>query len=258
MHPDLVGAAGLEVDLEQAGEPVRLERLVVGDAVLAVLLHRELPVGLRVPADRRVDGALERVGVALHQRVVGLVDRAVAGRRSSAGVRRARSSRSPSRRTCPRPAAARSPAAPARRWWRSGSPRRAGARPRSGPVQPIEGCTATPTGLSTTTMSSSSWMIPIPSTTSATHLERVGSRGKVTSSSAPGTSRSDFAAGLAVDGDQLAGRPGRPPCCGRCRTSARGRRRRAPRPGRRAPAACVAPRCRLRHRLLAGSPRCAA
>ena len=40
-------------------------------------LHRELVVVLGVPADRGVHGALQRVGVALHQRVVGLVDGAV-------------------------------------------------------------------------------------------------------------------------------------------------------------------------------------
>ena len=44
VHPDLVGAPGLELHLQQAGEAVRLEGLVVGDAVLAVLAHRELPV----------------------------------------------------------------------------------------------------------------------------------------------------------------------------------------------------------------------
>ena len=37
-----------------------------------------------------------------------------------------------------------------------------------GPRQPGEGCTATPTGLSITTMESSSWMILIPSTISGT------------------------------------------------------------------------------------------
>ena len=33
VHPDLVGAPGLEADLQQGGEAVRLEGLVVGDAV---------------------------------------------------------------------------------------------------------------------------------------------------------------------------------------------------------------------------------
>src|SRR5689334_533721 len=37
VHPDLVGAAGLELDLEQAGEAMCLERSVVRDAVLPVV-----------------------------------------------------------------------------------------------------------------------------------------------------------------------------------------------------------------------------
>ncbi len=56
-----------------------------------------------------------------------------------------------------------------------------------GPVQPGEGCTATPTGLSITTMESSSWMIRIPSTISGFDLERVGlGWGSTTSSMLPG------------------------------------------------------------------------
>ena len=74
VHPDLVGPAGLEVHLQQRREPVRLERRVVRDAGPAVGHDRELVVRLGVPADRGVDRALERVGVALHQRVVDLVD----------------------------------------------------------------------------------------------------------------------------------------------------------------------------------------
>ena len=77
VHPDLVRTPGLEVDLEQAREAMGLERLVVGDAVLAVLTHGELPVRAGVPPDRGVDRALERVGVALDERVVDLVDLAV-------------------------------------------------------------------------------------------------------------------------------------------------------------------------------------
>ncbi len=78
VYPDLMGATGLEVDLQQAGEAVRLEGLVVSDAGPAAVEHRELVVGARVARDRGVDGALERVGVALDHRVVDLVDRAVA------------------------------------------------------------------------------------------------------------------------------------------------------------------------------------
>ena len=46
----------------------------MGDRVLAVGGDGEAPVRRRVPADRRVDGPRQRIGVALHQRVVGLVD----------------------------------------------------------------------------------------------------------------------------------------------------------------------------------------
>src|SRR5262249_51222887 len=44
VHPDLVGAAGLEVDLQERGEPMGLEGLVVGHAVTALGHHRELVV----------------------------------------------------------------------------------------------------------------------------------------------------------------------------------------------------------------------
>ncbi len=47
------------------------------DGVLAGVHDRELVVVAGVAADRRVDGADERVGQALHERVVGLVDRAL-------------------------------------------------------------------------------------------------------------------------------------------------------------------------------------
>ena len=137
VHPDLVGAPGLEVHLEQAGEPVRLERLVVGDAVLAVGASPRTcsracgcrPIGASmVPA--------QRVGVALHQRVVGLVDGAVPEGVLEHASRRARTWRSPSRPRCRRRAAARCPAARRRRWWRSGSRRRARCPTTVGPVQP--------------------------------------------------------------------------------------------------------------------------
>src|SRR6478609_11518075 len=58
---DLVGATGLEVDLEEAGEAVSLERRVVGDAVPAIGHDGHLVVVLRVAPDRSVDGALERI-----------------------------------------------------------------------------------------------------------------------------------------------------------------------------------------------------
>ena len=210
----------------------------MGDAVPAVGHHRELVVGLRVPADRGVDGALERVGVALDQRVVGLVDRAVAEGVLEHASRRARTCRSPSRPRCRRRGAARCPAARRRRWWRSGSRRRRGGRPRSGRTSPGEGCTATPTGLSITTIESSSWMILMPSTISGTHLQRVGqSTGIVTSSIAPGQHPVALADGGAVDLRRARRRSGRRRGCGRARTSAPSRRRPARPPGPRAPSA---------------------
>ena len=65
VHSNLVGSAGLEGDLEQGCCWKRLDRLVVGDRVLAALDDRELVVGLRVAADRRLDGALQRIEQAL-------------------------------------------------------------------------------------------------------------------------------------------------------------------------------------------------
>ena len=82
VHPDLVRAAGLEVDIEQRRGPERLDRLVVGDARAAAGDHRELVVGARVPADRGVDGAAARIRMALDERGVALVDRRGRGRRA--------------------------------------------------------------------------------------------------------------------------------------------------------------------------------
>src|SRR5699024_1017598 len=65
-----------------------------------------------------------------------------------------------------------------------------------GPVQPTLGCAATPTGLSTTTMSSSSWMIRIPGTGSATTSSDglAPTAGSVTSIRAPVVTRVDLPA----------------------------------------------------------------
>src|SRR5680860_822674 len=63
-----------------------------------------------------------------------------------------------------------------------------------GPVQPTLGWAATPTGLSTTTRSSSSWMIAMPgmgSAITASPREECGS-GSATSSQAPAWTRSDL------------------------------------------------------------------
>src|SRR5450756_1476013 len=63
-----------------------------------------------------------------------------------------------------------------------------------GPVQPTLGWAATPTGLSTTTRSSSSWITAIPGTGSATTASpaEAGGSGSDTSSQAPAHTRSDL------------------------------------------------------------------
>src|SRR6476619_3362394 len=87
---------------------------------------------------------------------------------------------------------------------RSGTPeveilKPAAARPPTtvGPVHPTLGWAATPTGLSTTTVSLSSWMIVIPGTGSAITFS-VGlssTPGRMTSRRSPAATRSDFPAG---------------------------------------------------------------
>src|SRR5690349_21734972 len=61
-----------------------------------------------------------------------------------------------------------------------------------GPLQPGDGCAATPTGLTNTTTSSSSCTISMPSTGSATICTGAGACGISTSSQAPPCTRSDF------------------------------------------------------------------
>ena len=80
--------------------------------------------------------------------------------------------------------------------WRSEAPLVAIRKPAAarwpttvGPVQPGEGCTATPTGLSTTTIESSSWMIRIPSTVSGMTTSGSTRLGMATSSVVPGVTR---------------------------------------------------------------------
>ena len=120
----------------------------------------------RVPVDRGVDGAGARVRVALHERVVALVDGALAERPLEHGVRPlglghdhepAGADVQPVHDALPlggaagRHPVARPPASP----------------PTTvGPSQPGLGCAATPTGLSTTTMSSSSCTTRRPATSS--------------------------------------------------------------------------------------------
>src|SRR3954452_7924220 len=63
-----------------------------------------------------------------------------------------------------------------------------------GPVQPGDGCAATPTGLSTTMISSSSYTIRRLSMVSGTTLTSDGG-GSSTSSRTPAATRDDFGAG---------------------------------------------------------------
>ena len=72
-------APGLEADLEQAGRPERLQRVVVRDARLATGDDRKAERRGRMPVDRRVDRAAQRIRMALDQRVVALVDVAARG-----------------------------------------------------------------------------------------------------------------------------------------------------------------------------------
>ena len=57
VHPNLMCASGFQLDVEQAGSLVGLQRVVVRDALPAALGDGELPVVPAVPADGRVDGA---------------------------------------------------------------------------------------------------------------------------------------------------------------------------------------------------------
>ena len=106
--------------------------------------------------------------MALHQRVVDLVDGAVAEGVLEHASRRARTCRSPSRPRCRRRAAARSPAARRRRWWRSGSRPRRGDRPRSGRSSRATGARRRRPACRSPRSTSSSWMIWMPSTISGT------------------------------------------------------------------------------------------
>ncbi len=86
MHPDLMGAAGFQVHVEQAGGHEGFHGVVVGEAVPAVLGHRELPLAAAVTSDRRVDGPAGRIRMSLHQRVIALVDGALFERPLEQGV----------------------------------------------------------------------------------------------------------------------------------------------------------------------------
>src|SRR5471030_2360600 len=63
MHPDLMGAAGLELAGEQGGDRVArgaietLLHLPMGDGLAAGLAHRHFFPRMRMPVDRRIYGA---------------------------------------------------------------------------------------------------------------------------------------------------------------------------------------------------------
>src|SRR5829696_10331985 len=70
---DLVGSPSLQIQFQQRGAHEGLEGFVVRDAGPAVRHDRHLVVGTWTPPDGRLDGAGERIGMALNQGVVGLL-----------------------------------------------------------------------------------------------------------------------------------------------------------------------------------------
>ena len=88
MHPDLMGAAGLELAGQQrrdrfAVTPVEgFQDLPMGDGLAAAVAHRHLLAGMGMPVDRRIDGAAQPVRHAPDQRQIAaphLVGAAVVG-----------------------------------------------------------------------------------------------------------------------------------------------------------------------------------
>jgi hypothetical protein len=88
VHADLVRATRLEVHLEQAGVRERLERVVVRHARAPTADDRHLVVRARVASDRRVNGAGQRIEVALRDRAIDLGRRALLELPLEVGVRR--------------------------------------------------------------------------------------------------------------------------------------------------------------------------
>ena len=82
VHPDLMGAAGLELAGEEGGDRfavVAMEGFLhrpVGDRLAAIPAHGHFLAGIRVAVDRGVYGAARRIRMTLHHRVVPLVDSA--------------------------------------------------------------------------------------------------------------------------------------------------------------------------------------
>ncbi len=80
VHPDLMRASGLEVDIQQRRRPERLGRLVVGDARPPPGDHGELVVGAVMAPDRRIDRPAARIGMTLDEGGVPLIDGPIAKR----------------------------------------------------------------------------------------------------------------------------------------------------------------------------------
>src|SRR5215472_7963423 len=74
VHPDLVRATRLKPDVEQTRSPERLQRVVVRNRRAPVGDDREPAVAGWVPANRRVYGAAQRIGMSLHERVIPLIN----------------------------------------------------------------------------------------------------------------------------------------------------------------------------------------
>src|SRR5271163_5230449 len=74
MDPNLMGATGFQMHVEQAGGGEGFQGVVVSEAVPAIFGDGELPLVAVVPTDRCVDRAAGRIRMSLHQRVIALVD----------------------------------------------------------------------------------------------------------------------------------------------------------------------------------------
>ena len=73
VHTNLVGTSGFQMHLHQRCGAEGFEHIVVGDGVASIFDHGELPFVAGVTADGRVNGAAQRVGQTLHERVVDLI-----------------------------------------------------------------------------------------------------------------------------------------------------------------------------------------
>ncbi len=78
VHPDLVRATGLEMDLDQRGRAERLDHLVVGHAGPPARDDGPAVVLGGMTADRGVDAPGQRVRMPLHESVVDLLHRSFA------------------------------------------------------------------------------------------------------------------------------------------------------------------------------------